>query len=591
MYDPYQWRDSRATCLCVLCAFALLCHWSRVLAQDFERYLPQPFAAPAYQPELPEPEEVKVSGSDAILVDRLDAVIVLDHASKVDADDPHAESAGIEFDVESPSSLVYSRGFRRIVENYLGGPVTLRRLNEMSRDIILYYRRCGQPVVDVVIPEQRITAGSVQIVVVESRVGRVVVRGGCYFDSCMLADQVCATRPGSRIYESALARDLYWLNRNPFRQVNVDLEPGQAEGTTDVVFQVRDWRPCQYYVGYEDTGVQPLLRERLLAGVIWGNACGRDGLMSYQYTPDAEFSHLNAHAASYQRDWNRCWSFLTYASWAGTTPEAAAPFNQDGESWQAAFRIKRYCCRNQWMQHGLRFGMDFKTSNTNLEFGGDQVFDSAADVWQFVVGYEYFRRWPDDTYFLLDYDFFLSPGQGFSEGHNAAAYNTIRANTDPEYFHQRARIERLCNLPNCWQAVGRCAAHAGSERLLYSEMLGLGGYDTVRGYDQRTLNADYGWVASVELGPRPYKFCSCQGRSQLRWYGFTDVGTAYTIDAIPGELDDTTLWSVGIGTRLALSNRLSLRLDLAEPLKHVPGLDTERTIHLGAVYRCGGPTY
>jgi hemolysin activation/secretion protein len=293
---------------------------------------------------------------------------------------------------------------------------------------------------------------------------------------------------------------------------------------------------------------------------------------------------------SYRRDWNRCWSFLTYASWAGTTPVADPLFAQNGESWQAAYRLTRYFHRDEWLEHGVRFGMDFKTSNTNLEFGGQQAFASSADVWQFVIGYQYLRRYRDNSYFVFDYDFYFSPGEGWSEGHNEAAYNTLRANTDPHYTYHRLWTERLWNLPHCWQFVARGTAQAASDRLLFSEMLGLGGYDSIRGYDQRTLNADHGWFANFELGPRPYQFCF-PTPSQLRVYGFTDVGTALTIDPVPGEPDDITLVSVGAGMRLAVSNRLSLRLDLAEPLKHVPGLDTERTVHLGLVYRMGGPRY
>ena len=496
-------RWFRAVRLYGMCGLFLLCQWTPSAGQDFERYLPQPFEGPVVRPSLPQPEPVEVSGSDAILVDRLDAVIVLDEASKVDPDNPFADAEGIIYDFAARDSLVFRDGFRRIVETYLAGPITLRRLNEMSRDIILHYRRQGQPVVDVVIPEQRITEGTVQIVIVESRVGRVIVRDGCYFDSCMLADQVCATRSGARVYESALERDLYWLNRNPFRRVNVDLEPGEEEGTTDIIFKVQDWRPCQYYAGYEDTGVQTLLRERLYAGVTWGNACGRDGLMSYQYTADGDFSHLHAHAASYQRDWNRRWTFQTFASWAGTVPEAAPTFDQDGESWQAALRLKHYFCRERHLEHGVRFGMDFKTSNTNLEFGGDQVFASAADVWQFVVGYEYLRRYRDESYLWLAYDCYFSPGDDWSSGQTEAAYNTIRAGTDPHYAYHGIGMERLWNLPYCWQFVGRGTGQASSDRLLYSETLGLGGYDSIRGYDQWTLYADAGWFVNFELGPRP----------------------------------------------------------------------------------------
>ena len=216
------------------------------------------------------------------------------------------------------------------------------------------------------------------------------------------------------------------------------------------------------------------------------------------------------------------------------------------------------------------------------------MFDSAADVWQFMIGYELLRRYRDLGYFVFDYDFYFSPGQGFSSGHTEEAYNTIRAGTEPGYVYQRVRAERLWRLPNCWQLVARGTAQGASDRLLYSEMLGLGGYDSIRGYDQRTLNADAGMYGSLELGPRPYQFASYNRRSQFTTFGFVDAGAAYIIDPLPGELDDQGLASIGIGMRLAVDNNLTMRVDLAEPLTNVPGFDTQRTLHLGVIYRFGG---
>ena len=197
----------------VLTAAAILSAMRPASAQDFERY--RPMTIPNSPPPIsaPKTELPPVEGSDRVLVDSLNAVIVLDDEDKVDADNAYDDAKGIQYNFDAAGSLVQSAGFRNIIYRYIGGTVTLRNLNQMSRDLILYYRKCGQPVVDIVIPEQRITAGSVQIVVIESRIGRVVVQDGCYFDGCDLTKWVASARPGSRIHESALSNDLFWLNK------------------------------------------------------------------------------------------------------------------------------------------------------------------------------------------------------------------------------------------------------------------------------------------------------------------------------------------------------------------------------------------
>lgn len=555
-------------------------------AQDFERYRPLTL------PELPQqsritPEELEpVEGSDRVLVESLDAVIVLDHAGKVQPNEAFPDAEGISYDFDSTGSLVTSSGFKNIVYRYLGGPITLRNLNQMSRDLILYYRKCGQPVVDVIIPEQKITAGTIQIVVVESRVGEVKIEGGCYFDPCDLTKWVACTRTGRRIYESAISNDLFWLNQNSFRRVDVDLRPGAASGTTDVVFEVDDVQPFNAYFGYEDTGVPALMLERLYAGWIWGNAFGRDANLSYQYTADADFRHLHAHAVSYIEPLNRHYSWQTYGSWAGVEPVLGAGLAQRGESWQVGAGLTRHLERNRLVDKSLSLGFDFKSTNNNLEFGGVNVANSNADLAQLRMGYRSVKRMPCNQYSILLLDTFVGPGGGFTSNANAAAMNTIRPGTSPDYIYARGRFDRLWDLPRGWDFVTRARGQIASERLLFSETLGFGGFDSIRGYDQRTFTSDSGWITNFELGPDPMRWGCGDRRQTLRMYGLVDIGGAYIEDPLPGESDEFLI-SLGAGMRWSLGDRCNLRVDYAHGFQDVGATPSGDRVHIGFVSLLG----
>jgi hemolysin activation/secretion protein len=551
--------------------------------QDYERYRPKtiPFIPPPFsesKEELP-----PVEGSDRVLVDSLDAVIILDNADKVQPDNAFEDAEGILYDFDASRSLVQSSGFRNIVKRYLGGAVTLRNLNQLSRDLILYYRKCGQPVIDIVIPEQRITAGAVQIVVIESRIGRVVVEDGCFFDGCDLAKWVACTRRDSQIYESALSNDLFWLNQNAFRRVNVDLRPGTADRTTDVFFEVDDVRPWSSYVGYDDTGVPNLNLERLFAGLIWGNAFGRGGTLSYQYTADADFRRLHAHAVSYLEPINRDWSFQTYGSWAMVDPIINAGVRQNGESWQAGLGMFRHLTKNRYEDTALSFGFDFKSTDNNVEFGGISVSNSTADLAQLRLGYQSIKRYCCDEYSIFSFDTFIGPGAGFSSDSSTADFNSIRPGTSPDYIYGRLRMERLWSIPNDWQFVGRFRGQAASERLLFSETLGFGGYDSLRGYNQRAWSGDHGWIANAELGPKPAEW-NAWGKSQtLRMFGFVDAGTGFIQNPQGFEPASETLASAGMGLRWNCSERTNLRLDYAYGFTDSDFYDDGGRIHVGFV--------
>ncbi len=557
-------------------------------AQDFEHYRPKtiPTAPPpsiAPQQELP-----PVEGSDRVLVESLNAVIVLDDKSKVAADNAFEDLEGIHYDFDSSNSLVFSAGFRDIVDRYLGGEVTLRRLNQFSRDLILYYRRCGQPVVDVVIPEQRITAGSIQIVVIESRIGRVVVEDGCYFDACDLAKWVSCTRSGDRIRQSSLSNDLFWLNQNSFRRVGVDIRPGASEGTSDVFFDVDDVRPWNAYMGYEDTGVPNLYLERLYAGVIWGNAFGRGGTLSYQYTADRDFHRLHAHAVNYLEPINRDWSFQSYGSWAAVDPIVNAGVAQDGESWQTGVGLFRHLIKNRNEDLSLSFGFDFKTTNNNLEFGGIRVSNSQADLAQLPMGIHRTKRYRCDEYSIFSLDTFVGPGSGFSSNATTTDFNTIRPGTSTDYIYSRLRFERLWSMPYQWQLVGQFRGQLASERLLFSETLGFGGYDSIRGYNQRAFSGDNGWIMNLELGPKPWRTCCCGRDQTLRVYGLLDARNA-SIETPRQSFEpaDETLYSAGVGLRWNFSDRANLRFDYAYGFEDSAFFNEGGRVHVGFVALMG----
>ncbi len=297
--------------------------------QDFERYKPK-LAPPApHLPTLPTQEQKPASGSDDVLVPRLDAILVVDSTEKIDAKNPLPDAVDVKYDFANAHSLIYSPEAQAILHQNIGQPITLRRLNEIARAIILLYRKCGLPIIDVLIPEQNITSGTVQLVVIESRIGHIQFLGACLTDECYLRNLIRCSQPGDLVRDSVLREDLYWLNRNPFRKVGVDFKPGQQDGTTDILFDVREVRAVRGYVGYEDTGVRSLALERLIAGFMIGNLFGSDGTLGYQYTADPKFTQLEAHAVSFNYEPTREWGLSSYGSWAAAQPDLPPPPKND----------------------------------------------------------------------------------------------------------------------------------------------------------------------------------------------------------------------------------------------------------------------
>jgi len=555
-------------------------------AQNYERYKPQDFSKlRSDAPEFKNEKLSNVAGDDRILVERLDAVILVDNSIKIRTDSDIDAIEGLHHDFAASDSLVFTHQVQSIVDRYIGGAITLRNLNQLSRDLILLYRKCGQPIVDVIIPEQRITGGTVQLVVVETRIDKVIVKPGSTFECDELQRWIESTRTGDRVHESRLSDDLFWLNQNPFRRVGVDFRKGSQPGTTDVIFQSNDVRPIRGYVGMDDSGVKTLNYGRFFTGMSYGNLFGRGGTLGYQYTADQEFRLLNAHAVNLSQPLSREHSFTSYGSWAAVQPEMSiVGLTQGGESWQTGSALVRHLVRNSSQTRNLAFGFDFKSTNNNLEFSGSTVQDSSADLLQFRLGLEDFQRYDIDQYTLFRIDTFAGPGGGLTGAHSAAAFQTLRAGTSPDYIYGRLSYEESTLVGSSWQLLGRFTGQLASERLLFSETLGIGGHDTLRGFDPNSYNADQGWIGNLEFGPRTYRWGCEHSPKTLRAFSFIDMANGHYRSPLVGEDAYTFAMSTGAGLRYQVSDRLVARCDYGYGLKGIDSAPRDSRLHFGLTW-------
>ena len=559
--------------------------------QDFERYRPNPPTAAPYRPELPQPDRSPVEGSTKVLIKELKGIIVVDHKDKI-VKEP-ADVAGILVDPSSDLTLARGYGVQSIMQRYIGQEISIRKLNEMSRDIVIFYGNCGQPVVDVSIPPQDVTRGVIQVIITEARIGKIVVKGGCYFDPGILA---CNTwlRSGTRIYESCLRRELTYFNQNPFYSVGLDLEEGDSPGTTDVVFSIKDQYPWRHYISYEDTGTRLTHLERLSYGFNWGNALKKGDMMSYQFTSgpnwdDWSTDRLAVHSASYSARTYCRDELLIYGSYADIEVPGrrlgvpGTAFN--GESWQVSGRYTRDTgCGCGWDSNRWSVGLDVKSTNNLFDFGIATLNNNTYEVFQFMAGWVGRRQrgcWNQ----ALGLDGFFSPGY-LMERNTDAAFQNFRANADSTYAYMRMFTEHMYTGYNYGYWVIRGSGQLASGRLVPTEQLGFGGFNTIRGYDQRVLNGDNGFIGNLELRSKTIYGC-CRGQqTALTLLSFIDAGYLANWGNNPNLNNNEVVASTGLGLRYIINPSLTVRADYGLPfnsLQSLPGASYDGRVHLGVV--------
>ena len=460
--------------------------------------------------------------------------------------------------------LDQSDDFKERLRSYLGQPFSEDVRAKIVNDVVLFYRSQGRAVVDVSTPPQELTGGVLQVLVLEGKVGKVHVDGARWFDSKYVAKQIRA-QAGQDLKSDDLAKDLDWINRNPFRQVDLVYAKGSELGQTDLVLRETDAFPLRAYTGFEDSGTDLTGNDRLLAGVNWGNVLGVDGQLNYQFMTDPAFLYFKAHSVTYVQPlpWRHTLTLL--GSYATTHGKVPAPFDLGGYNWQtsARYEVPLPDGGSNYRQT-LTGGFDYKRANNSLAFGGVTAYGTTADTAQFSLAYGSTLKdiWGGTTFRAT---LFYSPGELTPQDTNEV-YNQSRAGSSANYTYGKVEINRTTGLPYDFMLMTMLTGQLTDANLLASEQLGFGGYDTIRGYDTRVVNADEGFIFSNELRTPPFSLLSLlrlknAPPDKLQFLGFVDYGGATNMHLLPGEEKTHYLLGVGPGLRYTVSTHLSVRAD------------------------------
>jgi hemolysin activation/secretion protein len=497
---------------------------------------------------------------DEVLIDSLKGLVFVDTPEKVDI-------AGVSVGGVVAPALpdLQKEQFKTLAAKYIGQPVTLRTLNELNKDVVAYYNENDYPVVDVIVPEQDITTGTVQLVVLQGRRGDIRVEGNRFFADNLLANQV-RTEEGRILRAKRLMADLNWLNRNPFRRVNLVYTRGDQVGETDLILQVQDRFPVRFYTGYENSGNDATGDNRFFVGFNWGNAFFQDHQMNYQFTTNNDPDLFQAHTGSYMipLPWRHLLTAYASAGTSDSNTFQAGLLKSTGDSVTAGVRYTVPLPEIGTYQHEISGGFEYKHTNTTLDFAGTTVLDNTTEVDQFLLAYT--SGWRDalgSTSFTGT--LFASPGDMTSQNTDEA-FQQIRAQAEADYVYTRFTLERVQQLPYNTSLVGRVTAQFADGNLLASEQLGVGGYATVRGYEEREANGDNGFFTTFELRSPPISFGNIFGwkdfpGDQAQFLVFWDYADVSPSETLPGQDENVILSSFGPGFRYAINPYMTFRFD------------------------------
>ncbi|MBW0003530.1 MAG: ShlB/FhaC/HecB family hemolysin secretion/activation protein [Hyphomicrobiales bacterium] len=557
-------------------------------AQNYKDVAPQPVPAPPPKaaPAPPLPTDVPTGpAATRTIIPAVKALVFVPGVQNVVK--KGAVGKGVEI---KDLPLLDDPAFLAAVTPFIGQKLTLARITEITREVVKQYRAKDHPLVDVIVPEQDVNNGVVQLAVVEFTVGKVRAEGNRWFSSEVLVGKV-HLKPGEPVVGSRLLVDQALLNDSPYRSVEILYERGGGAGQTDVVLKTTDRLPVRVYGGYDDQGTKSVGMYRYSAGFGYGNVFGLDHQLGFQVTSSADLLSGNPDLPGRQHDprfLSESWNYTAPLPWddkitffglhAESVPRLANTFNQVGLTDQISARyIKRLPVWENFTEEA-QFGFDFKRTNNNLAFGGLQINNTSTEVDQFVGQYSatYVDPWGSTS---LTADGYYSPGK-ITRNNNDAAFQTSRAGARAEYLYGQVVGERLTPIPKfgllpegfIWSV--KATVQDANRALLPSEELSLGGESSLRGYDPYLIQGDKGWIVSNELRAPAFSITALTRgdnpwNDRIQFFVFHDIGRVWSLVPQPNEFASTTLASGGAGFHYTIDRYVDLRFDWGWQLTHI----------------------
>jgi hemolysin activation/secretion protein len=497
---------------------------------------------------------------------------------------PPASAAVQRFDIGAMdvtgNTLLPQVEIERAVYPHIGPGRSVADVEAARTDLEKAYRARGYDSVVVDIPQQSASSGVIRLAVVEAKLASIQVTGVGEGAARSVRARTPSLREGMVPNLTEAQAELAEANRLPGRQVTPLLKPGKQPGTIDLELKVAQQEPLHGTIQLSNDHSPNTRPLRVLASVRDENLWGLGHTLSATYVVAPEDrSNAEVFAASYLAPiWGSPWSVLVYGYKSNSNVAALGGTNVLGDGYAVGVRGILKLPSKGAFSHSLSFGVDYKDFNEQVTLTGvDEAIRTPIHYLPLTATYSasYAGEKSSLTSSLAvtlglrpismgaiptgDVDSAGNPifldAFGAKRGSFNARSNFVHVNLDAEYTR---------TIGKDFVGLLRFSGQFANGPLISNEQFAAGGLTSVRGYLQSEAIGDDGVAGTAELRSPAIRLGKIV--DELRFYGFSDIGYARMLDALPEQIATMTLWSAGVGAKFQLLKYLSGDVSVAFPL-------------------------
>ena len=456
-------------------------------------------------------------------------------------------------------TLLKPQQFTPLYQSLIGKEISLADIQTVADAIRSQYKARQYLTTTVVVPEQEIKNGVVEILVIEGRMGKLKVEGNKHFplQSVVNAFHI---KEGDLLNFRQMLTDILRLNQSSDLQGRTVISAGEKLGTSDITLKVHDRSPWHVGMSEDNAGTRLTGKYRTGFTVRSTNATGQlDTLFLSTSLSRYSFGQSASYRIPVGNGSTKLGFDATY--FRMRIGREYYPQGIKGTSQIYTPQVIQELWFDDRSQGSAILGMDVKSiykTALNVKTADDQLRIPflALDISE------------EDAYGQMIFNPRVNVSTedflGASErGHLSAS----RPGTDGKFVKYEQGFSRIQRMPLDTYATLRIDVQVASRTLPSSDQIQLGGMNSVRGYPEGDFMADSGGFVNVDwfvpVLPQPW-------HNQIIPVVFMDYGTGHVKTVNPGESYRKDLLGVGGGLRLRLNQSAMIRLEWAKDMKDEP---------------------
>jgi hemolysin activation/secretion protein len=461
------------------------------------------------------------------------------------------------------STILSPDEIKALVSPLEGRLATLTQLKQVADKITEIYLNRGYITSRAVLPPQAITAGVVQIQVIEGKLSKIEVEGTKRLNPDYIRSRI-RLGAGMPLSTAKLEDQLRLLRVDPlFSNVEARLRASDNEGESVLIVRVSEANPFQSSFSIDNYSPPSVGSIRLGVSLRHRNITGNGDELAGAYY--RSIGDSDVFDFSYRVPLNAMNGTLQLRAAPNRNSIVQAPFDAfdiSGKSNLFEVSYRQPLVRSPIEEFALSGGFTYQTGRTFVAgeptpFGIGPDSNGVSTTSAIKLGQDYIRRDPQGAWALRSQ---------FTIGTNLLdATSNKGSDPDGQFLSWLGQVQRVQRLNNKHLLIVQGDLQLSANSLLSSQQFVIGGGQSLRGYRQNARSGDNGFRFSIEDRITVQRDAS--GAPKLQLAPFFDAGTVWNMPNNPNKLTSQRfLAGLGLGVIWEPIPRVNVRVEYALPL-------------------------